>query len=557
MPLLQEFTYETKDATNLRHYANQMRKDGVLTDVFIKAGKQSIAAHRLVLSCYSKFFERMFQSQMKEQHENTVLIGNQDGDVVLRLIEFMYVGKITINSKSMLKLVAAADYLQLDEVKGFCFDFFHKAMTVDNCMDIIEAYSLFQPNSPLNHVYEFIGKNLEQFAAAGKLNRLSVNQLKSLLSNIIGSVKLSSAYQTISRWVKHDKETRQQHFTSLFKLIDLAKLPCEFLEDVVAADLLVKENNSCINAVVSQISKNFKELRLKSSWVKGSGSKIISIGGFLEKSVVEVYSLFDKSDTIYPSLPKTLSYHCALSVNNLVYRIGGAVDDELDTVMPDVYRFNLNKPIVKWEKVPSMNQKRAYHAATVFNECLLVAGGFIRWKTLDSVELYEVKPNKWRMLSPMKQCRSEFALVACNGSVYALGGAAEENGSSMERLKELSGEWEEAVPMLLNRKCFAGVNCEGFIYAIGGRHGTGYRSTTKSVERFNPVENKWTYVSNMNKPRCRHSACVLHGRIFVVGGKDDRDKEVAEVEWYDPAKNVWKVEAGLSYCVFDHSIVAV
>lgn len=42
----------------------------------------------------------------------------------------------------------------------------------------------------------------------------------------------------------------------------------------------------------------------------------------------------------------------------------------------------------------------------------------------------------------------------------------------------------------------------------------------KSVERFNPITNTWTFVTPMPDIRMSFSACVLDGKIFVMGGFD-------------------------------------
>ena len=58
----------------LLEYANTKRNTENFNDVTIQAGAESISANRMVLACYSKFFESMFLSQLKEKYQNTVEI---------------------------------------------------------------------------------------------------------------------------------------------------------------------------------------------------------------------------------------------------------------------------------------------------------------------------------------------------------------------------------------------------------------------------------------------------------------------------------------------------
>ena len=95
----QRVTKSTNASTNiLQQYADAKRTAGLFNDVTVQAEGESIPANRLVLACYSKFFESMFLSRMKEQYQSKVEIHQFDGKIVKSLIDFMYSGKIDIDS---------------------------------------------------------------------------------------------------------------------------------------------------------------------------------------------------------------------------------------------------------------------------------------------------------------------------------------------------------------------------------------------------------------------------------------------------------------------------
>ena len=83
--------------TKLLQYANTKRINGEFNDVTIQAGEKSISANRMVLSCYSKFFESMFFSS----YQDTVVIQQFNGESIKILIEFIYTGTIDINSENV------------------------------------------------------------------------------------------------------------------------------------------------------------------------------------------------------------------------------------------------------------------------------------------------------------------------------------------------------------------------------------------------------------------------------------------------------------------------
>ena len=159
----------------------------------------------------------------------------------------------------------------------------------------------------------------------------------------------------------------------------------------------------------------------------------------------------------------------------------------------------------------------------------------------------------------MKQCRTGNALVSCRGSLYALGGLHDDGVclSSVERLKSIKGDWEDSPPMLQPRKWLAAVGCNNVVYAIGGQSKEDGSTRTNTVEKFDPDENKWIYVSKMNSERAAHAACVLHGKIYVVGGLDVKGKPVKTIECYTPSLDSWSIVGTTNLDWFYHSIVAV
>ena len=43
-------------------------------------------------------------------------------------------------------------------------------------------------------------------------------------------------------------------------------------------------------------------------------------------------------------------------------------------------------------------------------------------------------------------------------------------------------------------------------------------------------DKKWLFVSNMNTEKCAHAACVMHEKIFVVGGLDANGRAMKTIK---------------------------
>lgn len=81
----------------------------------------------------------------------------------------------------------------------------------------------------------------------------------------------------------------------------------------------------------------------------------------------------------------------------------------------------------------------------------------------------------------------------------------------------------------------------GRLYVIGGWNLDA--QYINSVERYNPLVDRWETVAPMCRSRDGAAACVLHGFIYVFGGNEKREgymrRKTYSIERYDPGANSW------------------
>ncbi|XP_078494995.1 uncharacterized protein LOC144749830 [Ciona intestinalis] len=77
----------------------------------------------------------------------------------------------------------------------------------------------------------------------------------------------------------------------------------------------------------------------------------------------------------------------------------------------------------------------------------------------------------------------------------------------------------------------------------------------KSVERYNIRTNTWTNISSLKHVRWGSCACVVNGKIYVIGGADDDAS--TSIEAYDATINEWKIETNMETPICDASVVAL
>ncbi len=144
--------------------------------------------------------------------------------------------------------------------------------------------------------------------------------------------------------------------------------------------------------------------------------------------------------------------------------------------------------------------------------------------------------------------------TACevNGKIYCFGGFYDNAGSpsvpdSMHVFDPISNSWSvlQTSGTYTSREDVLGAVVNGKIYAIGGNNGylsafPQYRST---IEIFDPASNTWTTpVTNGSLvPGIGQTASVVNGKIYVIGGiaYDTNALPNPPNQVFDPATNTW------------------
>lgn len=115
----------------------------------------------------------------------------------------------------------------------------------------------------------------------------------------------------------------------------------------------------------------------------------------------------------------------------------------------------------------------------------------------------------------------------------------------MEVYDPATDTWTTKSEMSTARQGLSTNVVNGKIYAIGGGASslTSYTSveTFSTVEEYDPVTDTWTTKSEMPTARGFHSANVVDGRIYVIGGSPRAPDSgvILTVEVYDPATDTW------------------
>ena len=181
-------------------------------------------------------------------------------------------------------------------------------------------------------------------------------------------------FNAILRWVKFNRESRQDHLPYLLAKVRLPLLSPQFLSDTVAADELIRSSHKCRDLVDE--ARDYHLMPERRSLLQSFRSKprrcrdvigvIYAVGGQTKSgnslSTVEVYDPITKRWKDAEAMSMHRSRVGVAVMKNRLYAIGGYNGTErLNTV--EVF----DSETKRWSRVASMNCKRRYfHLLPIF-----------------------------------------------------------------------------------------------------------------------------------------------------------------------------------------------
>ncbi|MEK7475423.1 MAG: kelch repeat-containing protein [Candidatus Coatesbacteria bacterium] len=202
--------------------------------------------------------------------------------------------------------------------------------------------------------------------------------------------------------------------------------------------------------------------------------------------------------------------------------------------------------LIAWSSRSSMPQAGlSLLAGETLNDNFWVAGGSFTVDRAD-FESYDPTTRRWTVRAPMASARRGCALVALNGSLYAIGGRSGTTYlASVERYDLATGVWISCSAMTTARYGVAAAAVGGTIYAVGGANDSA--GSLDTMEAYDPATMSWTVLPYpIPTPRYSAKAVALNGLVYVIGGWNDTSEYLSQVEAYDPVAHVWSAKAALS-----------
>lgn len=160
-----------------------MLNDPFLSDVtFMVEGKQ-VHAHKLICS-RCNFFRAMFEGQMRESQQKTIMINDVSHNIFLSLLEYLYTDDADINLDFAMELFVAADRFGVDRLKKLCEKKMLASICIENAATLLQIAYQHNATGLRQSCFDFILWNFDvvsKTAAFEEMGRSNVELVFEIL----------------------------------------------------------------------------------------------------------------------------------------------------------------------------------------------------------------------------------------------------------------------------------------------------------------------------------------------------------------------------------------
>ena len=170
---------------------------------------------------------------------------------------------------------------------------------------------------------------------------------------------------------------------------------------------------------------------------------------------------------------------------------------------------------------------------------------------LATVEVYSPKTNSWRSCTPMSQRRSGAVAGVVGGRLVVAGGWC--GGHRLSSVEAYTGTgWTPLPPMPHAAVLATACVLNGRLCVIGGANSN--RLQVLEMTEENGLS--WSRKADLPADRCGAASVVHEGKIWVMGGEMDGEA-TASVCVYDPSDDTWAAAPPLPYGIQTHVLPAL
>ncbi|XP_059400525.1 kelch-like protein 35 [Carassius carassius] len=542
-------------AEHILQVLNSYRRSGTFTDVVLQVDGCEFPCHRATLCASSLFFRTMFSSSSYlENQQPVVKLQGISSTAMDNLLDFMYEGRLKLDEENVESVFQAADRLDVPVLSKACVQFLQERVCHSNCLGLMDFASLYVLQPLQEQCQTLLYQDFQEVLQHDEFLSLPKARVLELLACERLQVSEEVLVTAALRWVHQRPDERKQDLRELLERLRLPLLDPAFFSAALEADEMVQE---CVELrpllqearMYRVFGREVQSERTKPRRCSGWAEVIFVIGGcdkngFSRLSFTEKLNVWSGEWTTAPSLPGySKSEFATCELQNDIYVSGGQLNSA------DVWRFM--PQISHWVRVRGLSRGRWRHKMTSLCGKLYVVGGYNGRERLSSVERYSPHENSWTSVSDLLLPVSSAAVSSCCGKLYIIGGAVSDHNNTdrVQCYDPVSDRWSYVSSCPFSQRSITAVTLNSCIYVTGG--------LLEHIYSYTPLTDSWSRAAELPVKLEGCGLTVCDGKVYVVGGRDEHSVALDQIWAFDPVTGKVMEEKPLTRCLSYHGCVTV
>ncbi|XP_029345666.1 kelch-like protein 2 isoform X2 [Acyrthosiphon pisum] len=408
--------------------------DEVFCDIKLETDDGTVVlGHKVVLVSASPYFRAMFTS-FEEKNKDHIIIKELNSTILQLLVNYIYSGEIIVNEENVKDMLAAADLIQFDYIRAACEEFLQTQLNPSNCLGIRALADLHNCTELMSSSDAYIKKQFLEVVKYNEFLSLSPEEVIQLISCSDLAVTFEeNVFESVMNWVKHELSCRKLFLPDLMEHVRLPLTSKPYLLDNVVEEPLLKNCHKCKDYVLEAIQFHLIKSQKIMTIPKTIRCKPRQSGGLQKVILMLSYSpVMNKTFMSWYDPPNNLCHiaqemnedchptHLALIADQFVVAVGRIQNSSM-FCRSDQFIQMLDLFSRKSSCVPmvTMLVDRDRLGVGVLNNSIYAVGGENGSICLNSVEVFDVNFEEWRMVSCMANKRCDVGVGILNNLLYA------------------------------------------------------------------------------------------------------------------------------------------
>ena len=196
-----------KYCTKLADEIMKLRDEKTLLDFKICTKHNEFPCAKFIIAAHSPMLRAMLASNMVEVTKQEILLDHISKDIIQIILDYMYCKDVSFHKDLLMDLIAAADYLQMTELKQMGLDEVPDILKLSNIISWWKEATKMNYDSIKEQCEELMAGNFHQISQQIDFLSLDLYEMNQYVFEVCSdSVNSDDAVDALMRWVNYEDE---------------------------------------------------------------------------------------------------------------------------------------------------------------------------------------------------------------------------------------------------------------------------------------------------------------------------------------------------------------